>query len=51
MEGLIFKQEQIARAAELGVGVGSADRIRLVPLDDITRATAEKIQMQLDRES
>jgi uncharacterized protein (DUF362 family) len=50
MEGPIFKQEQIARAVELGVGVGSADRIRLVPLDDTARATAEKIQMQLDRE-
>jgi uncharacterized protein (DUF362 family) len=50
MKGPIFKQEQIARAAELGVGVGSVDRIRLVPLDDTARATAEKIQMQLDRE-
>jgi uncharacterized protein (DUF362 family) len=50
MDGPIFKQEQIARAVELGVGVGSADRIRLVPLDDTALATAEKIQMQLDRE-
>jgi len=50
MKGPIFKQEQIARAAELGVGVGSAERIRLVPLDDTARATAEQIQMQLDRE-
>ena len=49
MEGQIFELEQIARAAELGVGVRSADRITLVPLDDTGRAIAEKIQQQLDR--
>jgi uncharacterized protein (DUF362 family) len=48
MNGKIFEQEQIARAAELGVGIGSADRIRLVPLDETGRATAEQIQHQLD---
>jgi uncharacterized protein (DUF362 family) len=48
MKGKIFKQEQIARAAELGIGIGSVDRIRLVPLDDPCRATAEQIQYQLD---
>jgi uncharacterized protein (DUF362 family) len=50
MKGKIFKQEQIARAAELGIGIGSVDRIRLVPLDDPCRATAEQIQYQLDRD-
>jgi uncharacterized protein (DUF362 family) len=50
MNGKIFDQEQIARAAELGVGIGSADGIRLVPLDETGRATAEQIQYQLDRD-
>jgi uncharacterized protein (DUF362 family) len=50
MNGKIFEQEQIARAAELGIGVGSSDRIRLVPLDESGRAAAERIQHQLDRD-
>lgn len=49
MEGKIFDQEQISRAAELGVGIGSADRIRLVPLDAAAETAAEKIQAWLDR--
>lgn len=44
MNGKIFEQEQIARAAELGVGIGSADRIRLVPLDETAGVAAEQIQ-------
>jgi uncharacterized protein (DUF362 family) len=47
-EGKIFEQEQLARAAELGVGIGSVDGIRLVPLDERGGATAEQIQHQLD---
>jgi uncharacterized protein (DUF362 family) len=47
-EGKIFKQEQLARAAELGVGIGSVDGIRLVPLDERGGATAEQIQHQQD---
>jgi uncharacterized protein (DUF362 family) len=50
MNEKIFDQEQIARAAELDVGIGSADRIRLIPLDESGRATAEQIQHQLDRD-
>jgi uncharacterized protein (DUF362 family) len=50
MKGRIFEQEQIARSAELGVGIGSADRIRLVPLDEPGRSVAEHVQHQLDRE-
>lgn len=50
MEGMIFEQEQIARAVELGVGIGSADRIRLVPLDEPGRNVSEQIQNQLDRD-
>jgi uncharacterized protein (DUF362 family) len=49
-DGKIFGLEQIARAAELGVGVGSADAIRLVPLDDAAGPVTEKIQEQLDRD-
>jgi hypothetical protein len=49
-DGKIFGLEQIARAAELGVGVASADAIRLVPLDDAAGKTAQKIQEQLDQD-
>jgi uncharacterized protein (DUF362 family) len=49
-DGKIFELEQIARAAELGVGIGSADAIRLVPLDDKAGPVTEKIQAQLDRD-
>lgn len=48
MNGKIFEQEQIARAAELRVGIGSSDMIRLVPLDESCRTAAEQIQHQLD---
>jgi len=48
MNGRIFKQEQIARAAELGVGVTSADRITLIPLDTAGEDVAQRIQHQLD---
>ncbi len=51
MDGKIFEQDQIARAAELGVGISSADRIRLVPLDRAGTAVAEQIQHHLDRDS
>jgi uncharacterized protein (DUF362 family) len=49
-DGKIFGLEQIARAAELGVGVASADAIRLVPLDEAGEAAAHRIQEQLDRD-
>jgi|SRR5208337_237696 len=47
-DGKIFGLEQIARAAELGVGVASADAIRLVPLDDAAGKAALRLQEQLD---
>lgn len=50
MNGKIFEQEQIARAAELGIGISAADRIRLIPLDEKGRSAAEQIQYQLDRD-
>ena len=49
-EGRIFELEQIARAAELGIGVSSAAAIRLVPLDPTAEEIASKIQAQLDAE-
>jgi hypothetical protein len=48
MNGRIFDQEQISRAASLGVGVNSADKIDLVPLDDESRIVGETIQKMLD---
>ena len=48
MEGRIFEQEQIARAAQLGVGVASAEDIRLFPLDKTAESVAGRIQVQLD---
>ncbi len=49
-DGKIFELEQIQRAAELGVGIASADAIRLVPLDGAGEAAAHRIQEQLDRD-
>jgi uncharacterized protein (DUF362 family) len=48
--GKIFELEQIARAVELGVGIGSADRIRLSALDEKGRIATEHVQHHLDRE-
>jgi len=48
MESRIFDQEQIARAAELGIGVASATDIRLFPLDKTAESVAGRIQVQMD---
>jgi len=42
-EGRIFEQQQIARAAELGIGVHSVNDIELVPLDAESRKFAQDI--------
>jgi len=42
--GPIFEQEQIARAAELGLGVSSAKQIQLVTGDDESEAFAVRIR-------
>jgi len=42
-EGKIFEQQQIARAADLGLGVRSAKDIELVPLDAETKQFADEI--------
>jgi len=49
-EGRIFDLEQIARAAELGIGISSAADIHLIPLDPTAEEIASKIQAQLDAE-
>jgi uncharacterized protein (DUF362 family) len=46
-EAEVFEQDQLKRAAELGIGVKSADEIQLVPLTDESRAAAEKIEQVL----
>ena len=43
----VFELDQIRRAAELGVGAGSAAAMELVPLDDQGRRAAERIQARL----
>lgn len=48
MDGRIFEQEQIAGAAQLGIGIASAADIRLFPLDKTAESVAGRIQVQLD---
>jgi uncharacterized protein (DUF362 family) len=43
----IFKQEQIRRAVELGIGVSSPDDIELVPVDDESVPIVEKLRAVL----
>ena len=48
IKGRIFEQEQIARAAEMRIGIASAKDIRLMPLDITAESVAARIQVQLD---
>ena len=41
--GAIFLQEQIRRAAELGIGARSPDQIELVPIGKTSRAAANNL--------
>jgi len=43
-QGRIFEQEQIARAAELGLGINSPDEIQLVTDDPESKAFAAKVR-------
>jgi uncharacterized protein (DUF362 family) len=43
-EGRIFQQEQIARAAQLGIGIQSAKNIQLIPVDTESGEFAQKIE-------
>ncbi len=49
-EGRIFALDQIARAAEIGIGIESARDIRLVPLDGPSEEVAAQVQNRLDTE-
>jgi len=46
-QGLIFEQQQISRAADLGLGVHSAKEIELVPLDAQSREFSQEIAKTL----
>jgi uncharacterized protein (DUF362 family) len=50
MRGRIFQQEQVARAASLGIGVASAEKIDLHPLDEHSRNAAVAIGKMLDEQ-
>lgn len=45
--GNIFDQEQIARAAELGVGATGPEQVDVVPLNDSARDVCRQIERQL----
>ncbi len=47
MRGSIFELEQIRRATEIGVGVGSASGIKLAPLNDESMEYANSIEKML----
>lgn len=49
-KGKIFEQDQIKRAAELGIGVKSADKIEIVPLNDESQEDAKKIMEVFEKE-
>lgn len=49
METPIFQQEQISRAAELGLGVGGPEEIEIVTGDSFSAAYAEKLSGILKR--
>jgi hypothetical protein len=44
METKIFEQEQIKRAAELGLGIGSPDQIEFITADREARLYADKLR-------
>lgn len=48
MKGRIFELDQIRRAAEFGIGVKSASDIKLTPVDEESRDTAEKTKNILE---
>jgi len=47
MQTKIFDHEQIARAAEIGVGVTSAEQIEIIPASSASLPTREKVLVQL----
>jgi uncharacterized protein (DUF362 family) len=49
MNRQIFDQEQIARAAELGLGASSPSEIELSPMDEKSREYCANVQDMLER--
>jgi uncharacterized protein (DUF362 family) len=47
MRGQIFDLDQIKRAAEIGVGVDSADKINLIPVNDDAINVVDEIRQIL----
>jgi len=43
MKSKIFEQEQIARAAELGLGASSPSDIEVIPVDDKSREYGDRV--------
>ena len=48
--GRIFELDQIRRAAELGVGIESADEISLIPVDEDSKIISEDIENILEKQ-
>ena len=48
--GRIFELDQIRRAAELGVGIESADEISLIPVDEDSKIISEDIKNILEKQ-
>lgn len=46
-KGAIFRQEQIARAAELGLGASKASDVEVVPINGDAAEVCEKIKAKL----
>ncbi len=46
----VFEQDQIRRAAELGIGVQTASEIRVIPADEASAEVAERLQEALTSE-
>jgi len=45
----IFEQEQIARAAELGLGASAPDEIEVVPINEEAQGICSKIKEELQK--
>jgi hypothetical protein len=49
-KGRIFELGQIARAAQLGIGVSRPEEIRIIPIDEQSTRWSETIGEIIDRE-
>ena len=49
MKSKVFEQEQIARAAELGLGASSSSDIEVIPADDRSREYSDRVTAILNQ--